>query len=75
VLNQDIGILFPEALTEKDEILGSFTRPGDQKITGLRKKSHVIDKNGKEKPVSVLLTKARSEGENAYMAIFQLTDK
>ncbi|HLO57441.1 MAG TPA: PAS domain S-box protein [Bacteroidales bacterium] len=75
VVNQDVSILFPEILTEKDEILGSFTRPGEQKITGIRRKSHIIDKNGKERHVSVMLTKARAEGENAYMAIFQITDK
>jgi hypothetical protein len=71
VINQDIGHLFPETLTEKDELLGSFTRPGDQKITGVRKKTSIIDKNGKEKQVFVLLTKARVDGENAYMAFFQ----
>ena len=75
VLDQDIGILFPETLTEKDELLGSFTRPGDHKITGKRKKSIIIDKNGKEKPVLILLTKARVDNENAYMAFIQHTEK
>jgi PAS domain S-box-containing protein len=72
LLDQDIGILFPESLTEKDEILGSFVRPGDHKITGKRKKSVITDKVGKEKSVLVLLTKARVDNENAYMAFFQL---
>jgi PAS domain S-box-containing protein len=75
LLEQDISILFPESLTEKDELLGSFTRPGDHKITGKRKKSTIIDKNGKEKSVLILLTKARVDNENAYMAFIQHTEK
>ncbi len=75
VLDQDISILFPETLTEKDELLGSFTRPGDHKITGKRKKSIIIDKNGKEKQVLIMLTKARIDNENAYMAFIQHNDK
>lgn len=75
VLDQEIGILFPEALIEKDELLESFTRPGDHKITGKRKRTVIIDKNGKERPVHVLLTKARVDNENAYMAFFQAVEK
>ena len=75
VMDQDIGILFPESLTEKDDLLASLVRPGDHKITGKRKKSFIIDKNGKEQPVLVLLTKARVDGENAYMAFFQSVEK
>jgi PAS domain S-box-containing protein len=75
VLDQEIGILFPEALIEKDELLESFTRPGDHKITGKRRKTIIIDKHGKERPVHVLLTKARVDNENAYMAFFQAVEK
>jgi PAS domain S-box-containing protein len=71
VLNEDIGILFPESLTEKDELLSSFVRPGDHKITGQRKKSMIIAKDGKEKKVLILLTKGRVDSENAYMAFIQ----
>jgi PAS domain S-box-containing protein len=71
ILDQDISVLFPEALIEKDELLESFTRPGNNKITGTRTKSAIIDKKGKEKPVYILLTKGRVESENAYMAFFQ----
>lgn len=72
VLNHDIGLLFPETVTEKDELLASFVRPGNHKITGKRQKAGIIDKKGKHKAVYVLLTKARAENENAYMAFFQL---
>ena len=49
VINQDVSVLFPEHLTGKDELIDSFTRPGDQKITGKRKETYIVDKNGKEK--------------------------
>jgi PAS domain S-box-containing protein len=75
VIDQEVGMLFPESLVEKDELLGSFTRPGDHKITGKRKKGIIIDKNGKERPVFILLTKARADNENAYTAFIQLVDK
>ncbi len=71
VIDQNVGALFPEALVEKDELLESFTRPGNNKLVGIRKKSAIIDKKGKEKPVFILLTKGRVENENAYMAILQ----
>jgi PAS domain S-box-containing protein len=71
VLNHDVNILFPEKLTEKDELIGSFTRPGDQKKTGQRRRSVIIDKNGKEISVYILLAKARVENQNTYMAFIQ----
>jgi PAS domain S-box-containing protein len=74
VLQQDISILFPEKLTDKDELIGSFTRPGDHKITGHRRNSTIINKNGTEKQVKILLTKARVDNENAYTAFIQVED-
>jgi PAS domain S-box-containing protein len=74
VLQQDITVLFPEKLTDKDELLGSFVRPGDNKITGQRRNSRIIDKSGKEKAVMILLTKARVDNENAYTAFIQPAD-
>jgi PAS domain S-box-containing protein len=71
VIEQEVGILFPETLLEKDELLGSFARPGDNKITGKRRKSVIIDKKGVEKQVFVLLSKAKTESETAYMALIQ----
>jgi len=38
----------------------------------MRRKSTIIDKNGKEKKVLILLTKARVDSENAYMAFIQI---
>lgn len=75
LLDKDISVLFPETLTEKDELLGSFVRPGDHKITGKRLRSLIISKTGKEIPVLILLTKARVDNENAYMAVIQQLDK
>lgn len=74
VLQQDITVLFPEKLTDKDALLGSFVRPGDNKITGQRRKSMIIDKSGKEKAVNILLTKARVDNENTYTAFIQPAD-
>lgn len=71
VLENDVNVLFPESVTEKDELLASFTHPGDHKITGKRKKCLIIDKKGKEKQVYVLLSKSKAEGENAYTAFIQ----
>lgn len=75
VLEQDVSILFPESLTEKDDLLESFTRPGDHKIVGKRKKSRIINKSGKEKSILIMLAKARVDNENAYMALIQHAEK
>lgn len=75
VLNEDIGNLFPESIAEKNELLSSFIRPGNNKIIGKRQKGLIVDKNGKEKQVFVLLTKGRIDNENAYMGFFQPFDE
>jgi PAS domain S-box-containing protein len=67
VISQDIGILFPEGM-EEDELLASFIRPGDQKMTGIRKETVIIDKKGLEKRVMIQLAKSKIENENSYTA-------
>jgi PAS domain S-box-containing protein len=74
VLQQDISVLFPEKLTDKDALLGSFIRPGDNKITGQKRNSMIIDKSGKENAVKILLIKARVDNENTYTAFIQSAD-
>jgi PAS domain S-box-containing protein len=71
IIGEDIGVLFPEKLTETNEIIGSFTRPGDHKVLGKKSNTFVIDKHGNEKPVVMLLSKVRIDGENYYTAFFQ----
>ncbi|HJZ40268.1 MAG TPA: PAS domain S-box protein [Bacteroidales bacterium] len=71
VLEKDIGMLFPEKLTATDELLDSFVHPGNHKITGKRKKSHIIDKHGREKPVMIFLARARVDNENSFTAFIQ----
>ena len=71
VINQDVNVLFPESMTGKDEVIDSFTRPGDQKITGKRKEALIIDKNGNEKMILIQLAKARIDNENTYTAFLQ----
>lgn len=68
VINQDISVLFPERVTGSDEILESFALPGDQKLTGKRKLTSVIDKKGREKKVVIQLIKSRIGNENSYTA-------
>lgn len=68
VINQDVSVLFPEKLLEKDKMLASFTHPGDQKLTGTRKTSFIIDKKGIEKQVMLQLTKLKIDNENSYTA-------
>jgi len=74
VMGHDVGILFPEKLTGQNELLASFTRPGDFKIVGKKSNTFVIDKKGKEKPVVILLGKTRIDGENAYTAYLRFTE-
>jgi PAS domain S-box-containing protein len=71
VINQDVSVLFPENLTGQDELLDSFTRPGDQKITGKRKETTILDKNGKEKRIIIQLARAKIDNENTYTAFLQ----
>jgi PAS domain S-box-containing protein len=75
VLLQDIGILFPEQITDKYEIIGSLVRPGDQKISGKRTSGEIIDSKGKKVKVRISLTKARVDNENFYTAFIQATDQ
>jgi len=75
VINQDVSVLFPENLTGKDEVVDSFIRPGDQKITGKQKETYIIDKNGKEKRIEIQLAKARIDNENTYTAFLQPVKK
>jgi hypothetical protein len=56
-------------------LLDSFIRPGDQKITGKRKETNIVDKNGKEKTVQIQLAKARIDNENTYTAFLQPVKK
>ncbi len=65
----------PNTSPGKDELIDSFTRPGDQKITGKRKESYIVDKNGKEKIIMIQLAKARIDNENTYTAFLQPVKK
>lgn len=74
VLNQNVGMLFSDTLIEKDDFLSRYTGPGDYKITGTRKKVPVIDSQGTEKQVIFLLSKAKINQENIYLAVVQHTE-
>jgi methyl-accepting chemotaxis protein len=75
VINQDVSVLFPENRTGNDELIDSFTRPGDQKMTGKLKEAFIVDKNGKEKMVMIQLARTRIDNENSYTAFLQPVKK
>jgi PAS domain S-box-containing protein len=68
VMDQDISMLFPESLIEENEIIGSFTRPGDFKITGRIVKSAIPASSGRETQVMLTLTRNRIDNENTFAA-------
>lgn len=74
VLNQNVGMLFSDTLIEKNDFLSRYTGPGDYKITGNRKKVSIIDSKGIEKQVIFMLSKAKINQENIYLAIVQHTE-
>ena len=72
VLDQHIALLFPEEDAENDAFLSSYTGPGDHKLTGVLKKVPVIDIHGIKKTAVFLLSKAKINEENAYIAFIQV---
>jgi PAS domain S-box-containing protein len=71
VLGKNIGMLFDTDTVDQDEFLQKYTGPGDHKIVGQRKEVKIKTKNGEEKPVLVLLSKAHVEKETTYTAFIQ----
>jgi len=75
VIQHDVSLLFSEKQMEEDELVESFTRPGDFKIIGKLRKMKILDKKGVEKPVMMVISRTRIENENHYTAFLQKTDK
>ncbi len=71
VLTQDIGILFSNKVVDSNDFVAKYIGPGDLKIIGERKEVKIKPKNGEEKPVLVLLSKAQVEDEITYTAFIQ----
>jgi PAS domain S-box-containing protein len=68
VLDQDVSILFSDQLIEENEIIGSFTRPGDVKITGKIVKAEISDGSGRKSNVMLMLGRNRIDNENSFAA-------
>ncbi|MBN2481635.1 MAG: PAS domain S-box protein [Bacteroidales bacterium] len=68
VLSQNVGMLFTDALIEQDDFLSRYAGPGDIKITGIGKEVNIADKRGVEKPVIFIISKAKINQENVYLA-------
>jgi PAS domain S-box-containing protein len=71
VMGKNIGILFESHTIDQDSFLLKYTGPGDHKIIGQRKEIKIRTKNGIEKPVLILLSKAHVEKETTYTAFIQ----
>ncbi len=71
VIGKNIGILFDNNTIDQDEFLQKYTGPGDNKIVGQRKEVKIKTKEGDEKPVLVLLSKAHVDRETTYTAFIQ----
>ena len=71
VMGNQVAMLFDKKSIAKDDFLKKYTTPGDNKIVGKRKKVMIRQKDGKEQPVLVLLTKAEVENEITYTAFIQ----
>ena len=71
VLNRDIGILFSNKVIDEDKFVAAYVGTGDAKIINTRKKVTIAAKDGKEKPVLLLLSKAKVENEITYTAFVQ----
>jgi PAS domain S-box-containing protein len=71
VINHDVGILFSHKIIEDDEFLVKYTGPGDNKMIGIRKEIKILTKQKEEKPVLILLSRAKVETEITYTAFIQ----
>jgi PAS domain S-box-containing protein len=71
VLGKNIGILFNNNTIDEDDFLQKYTGPGDNKIVGQRKEVKITTKDGTEKFVLILLSKAHVERETTYTAFIQ----
>lgn len=68
VLNQDISVLFSDQMIEENEIIGSYTRPGDFKITGKIVQAEIADSSGRKTLVMLMLGRNRIDNENTFAA-------
>ncbi|MBN2520051.1 MAG: PAS domain S-box protein, partial [Bacteroidales bacterium] len=71
VLAKNISILFTPEQIEENEFINKYVKTGSDKIIGIRQEISIINNEGKEIPVLILLSEAEVEGEYTYTAFIQ----
>jgi len=71
VIKKDVRMLFDNDTISNDDFVSKYVGYGDDKIIGERKEITITDKNGDNKQVLVLLSKADVENERTYTAFIQ----
>lgn len=71
VLNKNINMLFKPKTQKEDEFIYTLLHPEQRKIIGERKEVNVLNKDGEEVPVIILLAGAKVQNEYAYTAFIQ----
>jgi PAS domain S-box-containing protein len=72
VLGNNISMLFKEvASEEEDDMLYTLIKPEKRKIVGIRKETNILNKNGEDVSVLMILAGAKVQGEYTYTAFIQ----
>ena len=70
VIGRNIKKLFPED-NYKDDFINAILDPKKEKIVGERKEIEIINTEGEEISVIIILSMAKLEGETTYTAFIQ----
>ncbi len=71
VLNTNIKKLFTPKTKEEDEFIYTLLHPEQRKIIGERKEVNILNSDGEESPVIMLLAGAKVQNEYSYTAFIQ----
>lgn len=72
VIGQSVKMLFKEVAEEKDdEMIYSLTRVEKRKLIGARKETYILNKDGEQVPVLMILAGAKIQNEYTYTAFIQ----
>ena len=71
VLGKNIKMLFRNYTQDEDEFMVNLLHPDKRKVVGVRKEEQILAKDGKEKPVIIMLAGAKILNEYSYTAFIQ----
>ena len=72
VIGQDVKMLFKDVEEEaEDEMIYSLVRPEKRKTVGVRKETHILNKDGELISVLLILAGAKVQNEYTYTAFIQ----